>query len=217
MRKVVLGLGISLDGYIARQNGAVDWLSMDWDYDWTAFFKTIDVVLMGAKNVGRGARNESETGVRKEIESGKPVRRDGNLRFLENFKGKRRGRRRGSFGKPEGIYRRPESERRQKYMAFGRRRAGKKLSRRKFGGRNLSRRDAASARLGLAAFSRADSRSSSQVHILQRLPSQKRRQRDARTRLRSEKIEKSGKWQVAVENCGARENRSERLKIRTCR
>lgn len=50
MRKVVLGLGISLDGYIARKNGAVDWLSMDWDYDWTAFFKTIDVVLMGRKS-----------------------------------------------------------------------------------------------------------------------------------------------------------------------
>lgn len=51
MRKVVLGLGISLDGYIARKNGAVDWLSMDWDYDWTAFFKTIDVVLMGRKTL----------------------------------------------------------------------------------------------------------------------------------------------------------------------
>ena len=49
MRKVILGLGISLDGYIARKNGAVDWLSMDWDYDWTAFFKTIDVVLMGRR------------------------------------------------------------------------------------------------------------------------------------------------------------------------
>jgi dihydrofolate reductase len=50
MRKVVLGLGISLDGYIARKNGAVDWLSMDWDYDSTAFFNTIDVVLMGRKS-----------------------------------------------------------------------------------------------------------------------------------------------------------------------
>lgn len=49
MRKVILGLGISLDGYIARKNGAVDWLSMDWDYDWTAFFKTIDAVLIGRK------------------------------------------------------------------------------------------------------------------------------------------------------------------------
>lgn len=50
MRKVVLGLGVSLDQYIARKDGAVDWLSMDWDYDWTAFFKTIDTVLMGRKS-----------------------------------------------------------------------------------------------------------------------------------------------------------------------
>lgn len=51
MRKVVLGLGISLDGYIARKNGAVDWLSMDWDYDWTKFFGGVDVMLMGRKTL----------------------------------------------------------------------------------------------------------------------------------------------------------------------
>ncbi len=50
MRKVVLGLGTSLDGYIARKNGAVDWLSMEWDYDWTAFMKTIDTVLLGRRS-----------------------------------------------------------------------------------------------------------------------------------------------------------------------
>jgi dihydrofolate reductase len=63
MRKVVLGLGISLDGYIARKNGAVDWLSMDWDYDWTAFFKTIDVVLTGRKswNVAIGMNPEKKS------------------------------------------------------------------------------------------------------------------------------------------------------------
>src|SRR5688572_18380060 len=51
MRKVILGLGISLDQYIARRDGAVDWLSMDWDYDWMAFFQTIDAVLMGRKTL----------------------------------------------------------------------------------------------------------------------------------------------------------------------
>jgi len=51
MRRVVLGLGVSLDLYIARKNGAVDFLSMDWDYDWMAFFKTIDTVLMGRKTL----------------------------------------------------------------------------------------------------------------------------------------------------------------------
>ncbi len=65
MRKVVLGLGISLDGYIARKDGAVDWLSMDWDYDWTAFFKTIDVVLMGRKTwevaLGMNSKKKSKT------------------------------------------------------------------------------------------------------------------------------------------------------------
>jgi dihydrofolate reductase len=51
MRKIVLGLGVSLDLYIARKNGALDFLSMDWDYEWNAFFKTIDTVLMGRKTL----------------------------------------------------------------------------------------------------------------------------------------------------------------------
>lgn len=54
MRKVVLGLGVSLDGYIARKNGAVDWLSMDWEYGekgMNDFFNAIDVVLMGRKTL----------------------------------------------------------------------------------------------------------------------------------------------------------------------
>jgi dihydrofolate reductase len=50
MRKVVLSLGVSFDQYIARKDGAVDWLSIDWDYDWMAFFKTIDVVLIGRRS-----------------------------------------------------------------------------------------------------------------------------------------------------------------------
>jgi dihydrofolate reductase len=49
MRKVVLGLGISLDGYIARRNGAVDFLFMPKDYSMAPFFKTIDTALMGRK------------------------------------------------------------------------------------------------------------------------------------------------------------------------
>jgi len=51
MRNVVLGLGISLDGYIARPNGAVDFLFMPKDYSMAAFFKTIDTAIMGRKTL----------------------------------------------------------------------------------------------------------------------------------------------------------------------
>src|ERR1700730_16887731 len=49
MRSVVLGLGISLDGYIARLNGAVDFLFMPKDYSMADFFATVDAAIMGRK------------------------------------------------------------------------------------------------------------------------------------------------------------------------
>ena len=49
MRKVVLGLGVSLDGYIARPNGAVDFLFMPRDYSMADFFASIDTAIMGRK------------------------------------------------------------------------------------------------------------------------------------------------------------------------
>src|SRR6267154_1376896 len=49
MRRVVLGLGISLDGYIARPDGAVDFLFMPKDYSMGPFFATIDTAIMGRK------------------------------------------------------------------------------------------------------------------------------------------------------------------------
>jgi len=49
MRQVVLGLGISLDGYIARLNGSVDFLFMPRDYSMAPFFKMIDTAIMGRK------------------------------------------------------------------------------------------------------------------------------------------------------------------------
>jgi len=49
MRKITLGLGISLDGYIARPNGAVDFLFMPKDYSMADFFAAIDTAIMGRK------------------------------------------------------------------------------------------------------------------------------------------------------------------------
>ncbi|MFB2920823.1 dihydrofolate reductase family protein [Aerosakkonema funiforme] len=49
MRKIRLYIASSLDGYIARTSGDVDWLFTDADYGYTEFFAQIDTVLMGNK------------------------------------------------------------------------------------------------------------------------------------------------------------------------
>jgi dihydrofolate reductase len=50
-RKVILGFGISIDGYIARRNGAIDFLVMDKEGEMLMadFFAKIDTTLMGRK------------------------------------------------------------------------------------------------------------------------------------------------------------------------
>ena len=56
MRKVVLGLGISLDGYIARPDGGVDFLFMPKDYSMGPFFKTVDTCILGRKTYDDGLK-----------------------------------------------------------------------------------------------------------------------------------------------------------------
>ena len=56
MRRIILGLGISLDGYIARPDGSVDFLFMPKDYSMGPFFKTIDTAIMGRKTLEAGLR-----------------------------------------------------------------------------------------------------------------------------------------------------------------
>ncbi len=47
MRQVILFIASSLDGYIARTSGEVDWLFTDQDYGYRDFFANIDTLLMG--------------------------------------------------------------------------------------------------------------------------------------------------------------------------
>ncbi|MBW4611740.1 MAG: dihydrofolate reductase family protein [Desmonostoc vinosum HA7617-LM4] len=49
MRKISLFIASSLDGYIARESGEVDWLFTDQDYGYPEFFNQIDTVIMGRK------------------------------------------------------------------------------------------------------------------------------------------------------------------------
>jgi len=50
-RKVILGFGISIDGYIARRNGAMDYLVIDKEGEavMADFFAKIDTTIMGRK------------------------------------------------------------------------------------------------------------------------------------------------------------------------
>jgi len=50
MRKVILQLAVSLDGYIEGPNGEYDWCFMDQDYGMSEFFKRIDSVFYGRKS-----------------------------------------------------------------------------------------------------------------------------------------------------------------------
>jgi len=49
MRKIKLFIASSLDGYIANEDGGVDWLPEHADSGYGEFYKTIDAVIMGRK------------------------------------------------------------------------------------------------------------------------------------------------------------------------
>lgn len=50
MRKLILGLAITLDGYIEGPNGEYDWCFADQDYGLNAFFERIDAIFIGRKS-----------------------------------------------------------------------------------------------------------------------------------------------------------------------
>ena len=50
MRKLILGLAITLDGYIEGPNGEYDWCFTDQDYGLTDFFGRIDAIFIGRKS-----------------------------------------------------------------------------------------------------------------------------------------------------------------------
>ncbi len=59
-RKLIFNLAMSLDGYLAREDGSFDWIVGDGDkghdtkkqFDFQEFLETIDIVIMGRKAYG---------------------------------------------------------------------------------------------------------------------------------------------------------------------
>jgi dihydrofolate reductase len=50
MRKIILNVAVTLDGFIAGPNGEYDWCFTDADYGMTDFLNSIDATLMGGKS-----------------------------------------------------------------------------------------------------------------------------------------------------------------------
>jgi dihydrofolate reductase len=50
MRKIILGLAVSLDNYIEGPNGEYDWCFTDQDYGMSDFFKRVDSMFVGRKS-----------------------------------------------------------------------------------------------------------------------------------------------------------------------
>jgi dihydrofolate reductase len=49
MRRIILHVAASLDGYIAGSDGGIDWLFHDADYGMAEFFRSVDTAVMGRK------------------------------------------------------------------------------------------------------------------------------------------------------------------------
>jgi len=60
MRKIILQLAVSLDGYIEGPNGEFDWCFTDGDYGMSDFFKRIDTTFMGRKTYELALAMEGE-------------------------------------------------------------------------------------------------------------------------------------------------------------
>jgi len=61
MRKVILGLAVSLDGFIEGKNGEYDWCFTDQDYGMSDFMSRVDAVFVGRKTYEMSLGMEADT------------------------------------------------------------------------------------------------------------------------------------------------------------
>ena len=58
MRKIILSVAVSLDGFIEGPNGEYDWCFIDQDYSLKEFFNRIDTIFVGRKTYEMSAQME---------------------------------------------------------------------------------------------------------------------------------------------------------------
>ena len=75
MRRVILSVAMSIDGYIAGPEEEIDWLFTDQDYGMAEFFRTIDTALIGRKTFDfmRGMGEAGYKGLRNVVFSRSPA------------------------------------------------------------------------------------------------------------------------------------------------
>lgn len=61
MRKIILGLAVSLDGFIEGPNGEFDWCFTDQDYGMSMFLKKVDAIFYGRKSYELMLRESPES------------------------------------------------------------------------------------------------------------------------------------------------------------
>jgi dihydrofolate reductase len=89
VRNVKLFIASSLDGYIARNDGVIDWLYTDGDYGFAQFYDSVDTILMGRRTyekaielAGWYPHKDKKSYVFTQTASGRKREKDRNVHFI---------------------------------------------------------------------------------------------------------------------------------------
>ncbi len=85
MRKITLFIASSLDNYIAREDGEIDWLFSDQDYGYKKFYDSVDTVLLGRKTYETAIKlGEKFSGKTVYVFSKKDLEKTNNVEFVKD-------------------------------------------------------------------------------------------------------------------------------------
>ncbi|MBI5228015.1 dihydrofolate reductase [Candidatus Micrarchaeota archaeon] len=89
MKRIILFIATSLDGYIAREDHSIDWLFTDQDYGYKEFYDSVDTVLIGRTTyekmleMGTGYHYKGKKGY--VFSRDKKTKKDENVEFVSDI------------------------------------------------------------------------------------------------------------------------------------